>query len=122
MSKFCIQYCSGLKCFLLYFNNEQRSAPDQSANDDDHADAEEGDEPVTFVEVGLGVGLVGRVHRQKNDDRRRHDEGAKPPEVPSIVSAAVTKQYIPSKSKKTDDLDDRSSSKSKRSILLLKPG
>ena len=105
--------------FLVLANNKQRSPTDQSADDDDHADAEEGDEPVTFVEVGLGVGLVGRVHRQKNDDRRRHDAGAKPPEVPSIVSAAVTKQYIPSKSKKTDDLDDRSSSKSKRSILLL---
>ena len=94
MLNYCIQYCSGLKCFLLYFNNEQRSPSDQSANDDDHADAEEGDEPVTFVEVSLGVGLVGRVHRQKNDDRRRHDEGAKPPEVPEMIELWVQRLEV----------------------------
>ena len=115
----------------MYLNNEQRSPSDQSANDDDHADAEEGDEPVTFVEVSLGVGLVGRVHRQKNDDRRRHDEGAKPPEVPEMRPSLVVQLRVTSywnvlrNSKKTDFLEDRSLSlplqySSKGAISLLK--
>ena len=72
---------------------------DQSTNDDDHSDAEEGYEPVTFVELGLRVvlgqvGLVGGVHRQEDDHRRCHNEGAEPTEVPAIRFISVDRFLV----------------------------